>query len=180
MPCALCGTLAYALRSAFIVFDVTRVSTFEAVQKWKHDIDSKVHLPNGEKVTRTSHSRVSLKSTFLLFMAVTCWTLICWIYVDRTEMLSRPIGLLPVLMCSAPCPCTQVPVVLLANKCDLAKEVCATQYRNKILHCLCDLATEMIYCPSALPLLLLELVYTSSVYMCADFVLHRFNFDRAS
>lgn len=27
---------------AFIVFDVTRVSTFEAVQKWKHDIDSKV------------------------------------------------------------------------------------------------------------------------------------------
>lgn len=35
---------------AFIVFDVTRVSTFEAVQKWKHDIDSKVHLPNGDKV----------------------------------------------------------------------------------------------------------------------------------
>jgi GTPase SAR1 family protein len=29
---------------AFIVFDVTRVSTFEAVQKWKHDIDSKVRL----------------------------------------------------------------------------------------------------------------------------------------
>ena len=35
---------------AFIVFDVTRVSTFEAVQKWKHDIDSKVHLPNGDQV----------------------------------------------------------------------------------------------------------------------------------
>eukprot|EP00039_Didymoeca_costata_P017953 m.331500 g.331500 ORF g.331500 m.331500 type:complete len:212 (+) comp16742_c0_seq1:156-791(+) len=35
---------------AFIVFDVTRVSTFEAVQKWKHDIDSKVHLGNGDKV----------------------------------------------------------------------------------------------------------------------------------
>lgn len=27
---------------ALIVFDVTRVSTFEAVQKWKNDIDSKV------------------------------------------------------------------------------------------------------------------------------------------
>lgn len=27
---------------AFIVFDVTRASTFEAVHKWKHDIDSKV------------------------------------------------------------------------------------------------------------------------------------------
>ena len=34
---------------AFIVFDVTRTSTFEAVQKWKKDIDQKVgseaHLP---------------------------------------------------------------------------------------------------------------------------------------
>ena len=28
--------------AAFIVFDVTRVSTFEAVAKWKADIDSKV------------------------------------------------------------------------------------------------------------------------------------------
>jgi Ras-related protein Rab-32 len=27
---------------AFVVFDVTRVATFEAVQKWKNDIDSKV------------------------------------------------------------------------------------------------------------------------------------------
>lgn len=27
---------------AFVVFDVTRVSTFEAVQKWKKDIDAKV------------------------------------------------------------------------------------------------------------------------------------------
>lgn len=35
---------------AFIVFDVTRASTFEAVHKWKHDIDSKVHLPNGDTV----------------------------------------------------------------------------------------------------------------------------------
>jgi len=31
---------------AFIVYDVTRVSTFEAVLKWKHDIDSKIVLPN--------------------------------------------------------------------------------------------------------------------------------------
>lgn len=50
---------------AMVVFDVTRVSTFEAVQKWKSDIDAKVTLPPDE----------------------------------------RPI-----------------PVVLLANKCDLAKE----------------------------------------------------------
>lgn len=35
---------------AFIVFDVTRVSTFEAVAKWKHDLDSKVQLPNGTAI----------------------------------------------------------------------------------------------------------------------------------
>eukprot|EP01090_Pellita_catalonica_P003920 TRINITY_DN1362_c0_g1_i3.p1 TRINITY_DN1362_c0_g1~~TRINITY_DN1362_c0_g1_i3.p1 ORF type:complete len:221 (+),score=44.81 TRINITY_DN1362_c0_g1_i3:143-805(+) len=50
---------------AFVVFDVTRVNTFEAVQKWKNDIDAKVTLPPDD----------------------------------------RPI-----------------PVILLANKCDLAKE----------------------------------------------------------
>lgn len=30
---------------AFVVFDVTRVGTFEAVQKWKNDIDTKVNFP---------------------------------------------------------------------------------------------------------------------------------------
>ena len=35
---------------AFIVFDVTRVSTFEAVNKWKNDLDSKVHLPDGSAI----------------------------------------------------------------------------------------------------------------------------------
>ena len=29
------------------MFDVTRASTFEAVQKWKNDLDNKVMLPNG-------------------------------------------------------------------------------------------------------------------------------------
>uniref|UniRef100_A0A8C5QQK8 Ras-related protein Rab n=1 Tax=Leptobrachium leishanense TaxID=445787 RepID=A0A8C5QQK8_9ANUR len=32
---------------AFIVFDVTRGSTLEAVMKWKSDLDSKVYLPSG-------------------------------------------------------------------------------------------------------------------------------------
>ena len=27
---------------AFVVFDVTRISTFEAVNKWKNDLDTKV------------------------------------------------------------------------------------------------------------------------------------------
>lgn len=35
---------------AFIVFDVTRTATFDAVQKWKNDLDSKVQLANGSKV----------------------------------------------------------------------------------------------------------------------------------
>ncbi|XP_036621736.1 ras-related protein Rab-32 [Trichosurus vulpecula] len=32
---------------AFVVFDISRGSTFEAVLKWKNDLDSKVQLPNG-------------------------------------------------------------------------------------------------------------------------------------
>ena len=35
---------------AFVVFDVTRASTFEAVQKWKNDLDSKVTLADGSPV----------------------------------------------------------------------------------------------------------------------------------
>mmetsp|Transcript_15887 Transcript_15887/g.49684 ORF Transcript_15887/g.49684 Transcript_15887/m.49684 type:complete len:217 (-) Transcript_15887:29-679(-) len=34
---------------ALVVFDVTRVGTFEAVSKWKADIDSKVTLPPHDK-----------------------------------------------------------------------------------------------------------------------------------
>jgi len=35
---------------AFVVFDVTRVSTFEAVQKWKSDIDAKVFLSDSRPI----------------------------------------------------------------------------------------------------------------------------------
>jgi len=35
---------------AFIVYDVTRTSTFEAVAKWKKDLDSKVTQPNGDPI----------------------------------------------------------------------------------------------------------------------------------
>lgn len=35
---------------AFVVFDITRGSTFEAVSKWKHDLDSKVKLANGTPI----------------------------------------------------------------------------------------------------------------------------------
>ena len=34
---------------AFIVFDVTRVATFEAVQKWKSDVETKVTIPGTEQ-----------------------------------------------------------------------------------------------------------------------------------
>eukprot|EP00732_Lithocolla_globosa_P007447 Lithocolla_globosa_v1_NODE_9534_length_694_cov_6.644757.p1 type:complete len:210 gc:universal NODE_9534_length_694_cov_6.644757:637-8(-) len=33
-----------------IVFDITQRRTFQAVIKWKKDLDSKVHLPNGEPI----------------------------------------------------------------------------------------------------------------------------------
>ena len=33
-----------------IVFDVTRASTFEAVIRWKQDLDSKVTLPDGSRI----------------------------------------------------------------------------------------------------------------------------------
>uniref|UniRef100_A0A8D3B5K3 Ras-related protein Rab n=1 Tax=Scophthalmus maximus TaxID=52904 RepID=A0A8D3B5K3_SCOMX len=35
---------------AFIVFDVTRPTTFEAVIKWKEDLDSKLLLGNGQSI----------------------------------------------------------------------------------------------------------------------------------
>ena len=35
---------------ALVVFDVTRVTTFEAVTKWKNDIDAKVVLPDGKPI----------------------------------------------------------------------------------------------------------------------------------
>ncbi|ETE57049.1 Ras-related protein Rab-38, partial [Ophiophagus hannah] len=35
---------------AFVVFDVTRPATFEAVTKWKQDLDTKLTLPNGQVV----------------------------------------------------------------------------------------------------------------------------------
>lgn len=35
---------------AFIVFDVTRTSSFDAVIKWKQDLDSKVQLPDGSSI----------------------------------------------------------------------------------------------------------------------------------
>jgi len=34
----------------FIVYDITRPSTFEAVERWKKDLDSKVSLPDGSRI----------------------------------------------------------------------------------------------------------------------------------
>lgn len=33
-----------------LVFDVTRPASFEAVKKWKLDLDTKVQLPNGGRI----------------------------------------------------------------------------------------------------------------------------------
>lgn len=35
---------------AFIVFDVSRQATFDAVVKWKNDLDGKVQLPDGSPI----------------------------------------------------------------------------------------------------------------------------------
>ena len=35
---------------AFVVFDVTRSQTFDAVSKWKTDLDTKVTLPDGSPI----------------------------------------------------------------------------------------------------------------------------------
>lgn len=34
----------------FIVYDITRPSTFEAVLRWKEDLDKKVMLPDGSRI----------------------------------------------------------------------------------------------------------------------------------
>ena len=36
--------------AAFVVFDLTRRTTFEAVRRWKEDLDSKVITSDGQKV----------------------------------------------------------------------------------------------------------------------------------
>ena len=51
----------------FIVFDVTRASTFEAVIRWKNDLDSKVTLPDGNPVPC-----VLLANKVLIFFIIWC------------------------------------------------------------------------------------------------------------
>lgn len=44
---------------AFVVFDVTRISTFDAVKKWKSDIDAKVCL-DWHQCVLVAHHQVTL------------------------------------------------------------------------------------------------------------------------
>lgn len=58
---------------AFIVFDVTRTATFDAVSKWKQDLDSKVQLPDGNPIpcillankVKCTQPRVKINFNFL-------------------------------------------------------------------------------------------------------------------
>ena len=63
----------------FIVFDITRPSTFEAVERWKKDLDSKVSLPDGSripcvllanKVRNMFAEDITFKKSVLLHMTV--------------------------------------------------------------------------------------------------------------
>ena len=48
--------------AAFIVFDLTRRGTFEAVRKWKEDLDTKVITSDGERVSPTLFPSIPLIS----------------------------------------------------------------------------------------------------------------------
>ena len=66
---------------AFVAFDVTRAATFDAVEKWKKDLDSKLILPSGlpipavllaNKVSKTSESLVHGKIFRVLATELKC------------------------------------------------------------------------------------------------------------
>lgn len=59
---------------AFVVFDVTRASTFDAVTKWKNDLDSKVQLSDGSPVPCVLLAN-KVSGRILIFLSVT--SLIC-------------------------------------------------------------------------------------------------------
>lgn len=48
--CISCRVYYKEAVGAFVVFDVTRQATFDAVKKWKQDLDSKVQLPDGSTI----------------------------------------------------------------------------------------------------------------------------------
>lgn len=53
--------------AALVVYDVTRPKTFEAVPKWKSDLDSKVSLPGGDPIPV-----VLLANKVIIIMQVMC------------------------------------------------------------------------------------------------------------
>lgn len=52
---------------AFIVFDVSRVATFDAVVKWKNDLDTKVQLPDGSPIPCILLANKVCKLSLILF-----------------------------------------------------------------------------------------------------------------
>ena len=59
-----------------MVFDVARAATFDAVAKWKHDLDEKLFLPSGQpvpaillanKVKEASHMILSTRNVIWTF-----------------------------------------------------------------------------------------------------------------
>jgi len=69
----------------FIVFDITRPSTFEAVERWKKDLDSKVSLPDGCRIpcvllaNKVSNIRSLLRKARLLH-----WCFLHWLFLLDT------------------------------------------------------------------------------------------------
>ena len=69
----------------FIVFDVTRQSTFEAVAKWKHDLDTKVQLADSKPIPcLLLANKVNLIKGGYCFhrasseLRISAWTIYCY------------------------------------------------------------------------------------------------------
>lgn len=67
-----------------LVFDVTRPASFEAVSKWKTDLDSKVQLPNGGKIPCVLLGNKVQKPITGLFHVLS------WFYRYLITVLSQP------------------------------------------------------------------------------------------
>ena len=72
-PCCVSSCLQVYYKEAvgaFVVFDVTRLSTFEAIQMWKQDLDNKVLLPNGKPIPAVLLANKASPNTSTLFLCL--------------------------------------------------------------------------------------------------------------
>ena len=69
---------------AFVVFDVTKLSTFFAVQMWKSDLDNKVLLPNGKPIPAVLLANKVVFNTVTLQFIITL--LLKKVYIEKKNI----------------------------------------------------------------------------------------------